>query len=100
MQEIISTIEPIDIPSRHTPDLAERIRTGDGVLVRPPELEARLGEVVASCDFEYVLGPHGGVRVFPVALPKGRLLPNVAPALARETSLTLLPQPPPRCADA
>jgi hypothetical protein len=88
VQEIISTFEPIDIPSRHVPDLAERIRMGDGVLVRPLGLDACIENAKTSCSFEYVLGSHGGVRVFPVGFPKGSPLPDVPPSLARETPLT------------
>lgn len=88
VQEIISIIEPIDIPSRHHKDLAERVRGGDGVLLRSSAFDARVVEAKASCDFGCVLGPTSGVRIFPISFPTGAALNEVPPAVARETSLT------------
>ena len=78
-QEIISTFEPIEIPSRHEPDLAERIRTGRGVLLRSAEFEARLGQGLATGPFKYVWGTRSGLRFFPTEFPEGSILPDLPP---------------------
>jgi molybdopterin/thiamine biosynthesis adenylyltransferase len=87
-QEILSTVRPTDIPSRHASDLAERVRLGDGVLLRSEEFKERLRAAEGNAEFEFVWPARNLIRVFPVAFPKGVALTDVAPALSRETRST------------
>jgi len=88
MQEIISSFEPIDIPSRHNSDLAERVRLGDGVLLRSEEFEKRLRVAESNSEFEFVWPGRSSIRAFPVAFPKGTPLTDAVPALSGETRWT------------
>jgi hypothetical protein len=83
--EIIRTVKPFPIPSRHMPDLAERAREAAGMLVRSAAFEAAVQSAQTHATFDYVLLPGSPLRVFPVALPSEAPLDGVAPALRRET---------------
>jgi len=76
VKEIISTFEPIEIPSRHVSDLAEQVRLGGGVLVRSPGLEERLRGAEGNAEFDLVWPTRNLSSVFPVSFPKGEPLPD------------------------
>jgi len=82
--EIISEVEPIDVPSRHEADLADRIRGAKGVLVRPPGFDTLLARATTGCQFEWIFGPRNGLRFFPVTFPEGSPLSDLPPGVARE----------------
>lgn len=88
VKEIVSTFEPIEIPSRHVSDLAEQVRLGDGVLVRSPGLEERLRGAEGNTEFDLVLPSRNLWSVFPVSFPKDESLPDALPALSRESHHT------------
>lgn len=87
-QEIISTVRPIEIPSRHVSSLGEMVRQSDGVLLRTEEFDARLAAATENTEFEFVWPTRNLVRVFPVAFPKGVDLKGLPPALTREMRST------------
>ncbi len=72
--ERLADFEPIEIPSRHYSNLAERVRAGAMVLIRTPEFERRLAEARESVEFDAVLvAPHYS-QVAPTSFPKGSML--------------------------
>jgi hypothetical protein len=85
--ELINSITPIEIPSRHVSELAARVRMAEGVLVRSRDFDERLAAAVESVDFEFILPLRNLSRVFPVAFPKGNALPTL-PAFRDETHFT------------
>ena len=86
--EIISTSESVEIPTRHHPDVAERVRLGHGVLLRSSFFEDRMLAAEANTEFEFTWPGPILPRVFPVAFPKGAPLPQVPPAFCRESPST------------
>jgi sulfur-carrier protein adenylyltransferase/sulfurtransferase len=83
--ETINAARPIEIPSRHVPDLVERVRLGSGVLLRTEEFDSRVLAAAENTEFEFVWPARNLVRVFPVAFPKGEALTDVPPALGEES---------------
>lgn len=87
-QEFIRTFEPIEIPSRHVSDLAERVRVGKGVLLRSPEFDKCLESAQGNTQFDFVWPTRNLFRIFPVGFPKGVALTDVPVALDNETRST------------
>ena len=85
--EVIDAIRPIEIPSRHSADLPERVLLGDGVLLRSPAFDALLAEATVSVDFDFVWGVRYVRRVVAVGFPTGSPLPDVPPAFRDLTSV-------------
>jgi len=85
-QETIATFEPIDIPSRHSSGLAERVVFGKGVLLRTDAFKRALAALDANAEFEFAWLVKGKVRVVPVALPKGAPLSGTPPVVKDESS--------------
>jgi molybdopterin/thiamine biosynthesis adenylyltransferase len=86
MKEIIKTFEPIEIASRHVPDLAEQVRLGEGVLGRTTAFDELVRSADANVEFEFAWPARNPLRAFPVAFPKGTPLPDLPPALTRDGS--------------
>lgn len=83
--EMISTFEPIEIPSRHDANLAERIALSGGILLRSSDFEDRLRDAVSNTEFEVIWPVRHLSQVLPVAFPKD--VPLVAPpAMVRTES--------------
>jgi len=69
--ERINDSEPIEIPSRHIPSLAERVSVSPSVFLRSNEFESRLHAAKANAEFETTrLAPHYS-QVLPISFPKG-----------------------------
>ncbi len=85
-KEIISLVEPVEIPSRHVSTLAERISHASGVLLRTHAFDDLVGEVSESCEFEFVWPMRNLFRVLPVALPKGDSRLGKHPSMRHETA--------------
>lgn len=84
-RELISTVKPMEIPSRHEVDLAERVRVNDGVFFMSPELDKLIEASESTTAFEFVFPIHRtGFRIFPVSYPAGTPL-ILPPALAAES---------------
>lgn len=75
LYERINEIEPIEIPSRHLPNLAERVALAASVLLRSAEFDARVASAVELTSFETVwIVPHYK-QFLPIAFPVGSPLP-------------------------
>lgn len=86
--EAIDAIAPIEIPSRHSSDLAERVMLAEGVLLRSPVFDERLAEAGTPTDFEFVWRLRHVRRVVPTKFPTGSALPDVPPAFRHLTGHT------------
>ena len=69
LYERINEIEPLDIPSRHMPTLAEQVALAASILLRSTEFDALIANAVETTAFETVwLAPHFK-QFLPVAFP-------------------------------
>jgi molybdopterin/thiamine biosynthesis adenylyltransferase len=70
LYERLNDFEPIEIPSRHVPSLAERVSSASGVLLRSSDFDARLSASTENADLEAMwVGPHLA-QVLPLSFPK------------------------------
>lgn len=70
LYERVNAFEPIEIPSRHVPTLAERI-LGSCVLLRFDEFDMRLGKANENVELEaFWVRPHYK-QVLPTSFPRG-----------------------------
>jgi molybdopterin/thiamine biosynthesis adenylyltransferase len=88
VKEIISTVKPVEIPSRHVRNLAEQVRHATGVVLRTPEFEERAKAAAEATDFEYAWSGTYPVRIAPTALPKGQALGDTPPAFRNQAHHT------------
>jgi sulfur-carrier protein adenylyltransferase/sulfurtransferase len=87
-KEIISTVKPVEIPSRHVRTLAERVRHATGVVLRTPDFEERAKRAAEATDFEYAWSGTYPIRITPTAIPKGQALGDAPPAFRNQTHHT------------
>jgi sulfur-carrier protein adenylyltransferase/sulfurtransferase len=87
-KEIISTVKPIEIPSRHVTTLPEHVRGATGVILRTPNFEARVTGAAGATDFEFARSGTYPVRITPTALPKGQELGDVPLAFRNQARHT------------
>jgi hypothetical protein len=72
LYERLSAFEPIEIPSRHVPDLAERLALASSVLLQSGEFESRVLASAQGAEFEAVwVAPHLH-QVLPISFPKDK----------------------------
>lgn len=83
--EKIGKVEPIEIPSRHVQDLAERVSMGEGSLLRSKDFDVLVAAAKDHTDFEFVWPTRNLLRVLAVAFPKGAARPGVLPAYSHES---------------
>jgi sulfur-carrier protein adenylyltransferase/sulfurtransferase len=81
-KELINTVTPIEIPSRHVSDLAEYVRLAHCVFVRPSGLDAAILSAPERGDMDLALEFDGAIQVWPVSLPKGTEVAGVPASLA------------------
>jgi hypothetical protein len=86
--ETIRRAVPVEIPSRHTSDLSERISLSSGILLRSTALEAWLGALElarGSVEFEFVWPRRHLSQIVPVMSATTTEHPVNVPALSRGT---------------
>jgi hypothetical protein len=88
VKEIISTVKPVEIPSRHVTTLGEQVRHATGVILRTPTFEDRAKGAAGATDFEYAWSGTYPVRIAPTALPKGQELGDIPPAFRNQVRHT------------
>lgn len=88
VKEVISTVKPIDIPSRHVVTLAEQVRFASGVVLRTPNFETRVLGASEATEFEFNWLGSYPARIVPVALPKGQELGDIPAAFRNQTRFT------------
>ncbi len=74
LYERLNECEPIEIPSRHIPTLAERVALASGIILRSSDFDLRVRAATDQAEFEALwVAPHY-FQILPVSFPKGAVL--------------------------